>query len=279
MVVGYIPVIVVPELQLTVQGSASTTASEKAEVSTGATGTAGLSYADGKTIKSSSLAFTHSGQQPTLSASGDAKPSIGADVTMAIYGTGGPTIGIEPGLDLKADRGATPWWTLDATLAASASPHIPALDISTPAIQFFNPPLRYEVAHATTPSGSVVFSKAPGTAAPPSKFGPYSMKSFAADSQADGDVSGVQGPTGTVSFAPDLTHSTVDSGWQTWSNGYQGDVYATQHLGGAGMRPKYPMPDGASVFAQAGGCIPKCRCRNRAWCRSRLSVNGPPIAM
>jgi len=41
-------------------------------------------------------------------------------------------------------------------------------------------------------------------------------------------VSGVDGPTGGVGFSPSLTHYTVGGGWATWSNGYTGDVYATE---------------------------------------------------
>jgi hypothetical protein len=244
--IGGWPVVVVPELQLTVQGSASTTASETAEVSAGATGTAGLSYADGQLTKISSLTFSRSGQQPTLTASGDAKLSVGADVTLALYGAGGPTVGIEPGLELKADSTATPWWTLDATLGASASMQVPALGISTKKIQFFNPPLSYEVAHASTgPKGSVVFSQAPGTSAPPANLGPYTMKPFAADTQPEGPVDTVQSPTGPVGFSQSLTHYLLSDGsWQTWSNGYTGDVYATGTSGSVTLT----LPPGTKAF-------------------------------
>jgi hypothetical protein len=57
------------------------------------------------------------------------------------------------------------------------------------------------------------------------------MTPFAADTQAVGEsVSGVAGPTGPLNFSPSLEHCltpTPEGCWQTWSNGYSGDVYAT----------------------------------------------------
>jgi len=89
-------------------------------------------------------------------------------------------------------------------------------------------PFRAVAASAAT--GSIVFSDAPGTSAPPSTLGPYLMTPFPADTQAAGTtVSGVAGPTGTgtLGFSPSLDHELVGQGWATWSNGYSGDVYAT----------------------------------------------------
>lgn len=79
---------------------------------------------------------------------------------------------------------------------------------------------------ATT--GSVVFSDAPGTSAPPPALGPYTMTAFAPDSQPTGaDVNGVAAPDGTLGFSPALEHDLVGGGWSTWSNGYTGHVYST----------------------------------------------------
>lgn len=78
---------------------------------------------------------------------------------------------------------------------------------------------------------SIIFSDAPGTSAPPSTLGPYSMRPFAPDTQAVGEsVSSVAGPTGALEFSPSLKHCLTpnpEGCWQTWSNGYSGDVYAT----------------------------------------------------
>jgi hypothetical protein len=78
-------------------------------------------------------------------------------------------------------------------------------------------------------SSPIVFSGAPGTSAPPPMLGPYTMTPFEPDSQAVGEsVSSVAGPTGTLGFSPSLEHCLTPNGcWQTWSNNYSGDVYAT----------------------------------------------------
>jgi len=77
---------------------------------------------------------------------------------------------------------------------------------------------------------SIIFTDGPGTSSPPSSLGPYTMTPFAADTQATGaSVAGVAGPTGTLGFSPSLEHCltpNADGCWQTWSNGYSGDVYA-----------------------------------------------------
>lgn len=75
---------------------------------------------------------------------------------------------------------------------------------------------------------TVIFSGAPGTSAPPSTLGPYTMASFEPDIYPLGAIEdSVDGPTGSVDFSPGLTHCQVGGCWQTWSNGYTGDVYWT----------------------------------------------------
>jgi hypothetical protein len=89
----------------------------------------------------------------------------------------------------------------------------------------------FSTATASAAPGSIVFSDAPGTSAPPSTLGSYKMTPFPADTQAVGaTVSGVAGPSGTLGFTPSLEHCLTPNSagcWQTWSNGYSGDVYAT----------------------------------------------------
>jgi murein DD-endopeptidase MepM/ murein hydrolase activator NlpD len=97
---------------------------------------------------------------------------------------------------------------------------------------------------APSSAGSIVFVDGPGTSAPPATLGStssmlYSMMPFGSDTQAVGtSVSSVTGPTetlspagtastGTVSFSSALEHCLVGGCWQTWSNGYTGDVYST----------------------------------------------------
>ena len=72
----------------------------------------------------------------------------------------------------------------------------------------------------------------PGTAAPPGTLGGYNMVSFPADPSPDGTtVFSVTPPasaavTGNLVFTSGLEHDKVGGAWwDTWSHGYQGDVY------------------------------------------------------
>lgn len=90
---------------------------------------------------------------------------------------------------------------------------------------------------ATTVSATITFDGSPGTAAPPSTLGGYSMTSFGDDTRSiPATVSSAPGPNGDVSFSPSLTHYEVGSGWATWSHGYTGDVY----MGGTSVTMTMP---------------------------------------
>jgi hypothetical protein len=85
---------------------------------------------------------------------------------------------------------------------------------------------------ATTSVG-ITFDGSPGTAAPPSTLGPYTMTAFGPDSQPScpdegSTVAGVTDPAGTIVFAPALQHDQATGPcWATWSHGYTDDVYDT----------------------------------------------------
>ena len=75
--------------------------------------------------------------------------------------------------------------------------------------------------------GGISFDGSPGTGAPPPTLGGYVMRPFGTDRRPLGQsVTGVTDPVGTIKFSPAVDHTRVGSGWQTWSNGYTGDVYA-----------------------------------------------------
>jgi hypothetical protein len=85
----------------------------------------------------------------------------------------------------------------------------------------------------TAPTPGITFDGSPGTAAPPSTLGPYTMTAFGPDSQpscpdSGSTVTGVTDPAGTIGFAPALQHDQATGPcWATWSHGYTGDVYDT----------------------------------------------------
>ncbi len=83
------------------------------------------------------------------------------------------------------------------------------------------------------------------------------MTAFPADTQPTGTtVGGAEGPTGAVNFSPSLDHETVGNGWETWSNGYAGDVYAAGNQSITMTLPKltkafyfYAEPDQFETFS------------------------------
>jgi len=101
----------------------------------------------------------------------------------------------------------------------------------------------------------ITFDGSPGTNAPPSTLGPYTMRAFGPDPQPLGEVSGVSDPAGTISFDPRLHHDTVpNGGWNNWSHGYTGDVYDTCFDNGFGCTAVDPshvritLPAGTKAF-------------------------------
>jgi Putative Ig domain len=94
-------------------------------------------------------------------------------------------------------------------------------------------------------TGSIHFDGSPGTSAPPSTLGPYTMTPAAADGRPLGSaVPNVTLPTGTMRFSPALTHlSTPSGGWATWSHGYTGDVYSS-----GGTKETLKLPHGTGAF-------------------------------
>jgi subtilase family serine protease len=75
---------------------------------------------------------------------------------------------------------------------------------------------------ANTPIG---FTDAPGTNAPPAHLGRYAVTKFTSTCTQGTTYTSTTGPTGALTYKPGLVCEKVGSGWETWSNGYTGDVY------------------------------------------------------
>lgn len=84
---------------------------------------------------------------------------------------------------------------------------------------------------------AIVVDTSPGTGAPPSTLGGYTMVAFPADPSAEGDmITSLTPPAsalvvGNVEFTTPLEHMVVGPSpphwWDTWSHGFTGHVYAT----------------------------------------------------
>jgi hypothetical protein len=102
----------------------------------------------------------------------------------------------------------------------------------------------------TTSCKQLFFDGSPGTGAPPPTLGGYEMQRFPKDTSAVGtEESAIDGPTGLVEFGSPLTHYRIKEGWNTWSNGYHGDVYVdSDRLEGGGFEITLSLPASTGAF-------------------------------
>jgi Bacterial Ig-like domain len=107
----------------------------------------------------------------------------------------------------------------------------------------------YLGASAMPAMAASVCDTTPGTAAPPTTLGPYTMTPFAADNRAEfAEVTEVPAPGGGVlQFDQSVSHRIVGSTWATWSHGYTGDVYRVP-VGGTQLVMTLPENTGAFYF-------------------------------
>lgn len=93
---------------------------------------------------------------------------------------------------------------------------------------------------------AIHFDGSPGRSAPPGTLGPFPMTKAAADSRPVGIsqiVSDFTLSAGTMTFSPGVAHLTIGHPWQSWSNGYTGDVYYD-----SGTTLTMTLPAGTSAF-------------------------------
>jgi hypothetical protein len=75
------------------------------------------------------------------------------------------------------------------------------------------------------------------------------MKAFKPFScEQDALYAKVSGPIGNLGFAPDLECLQIGSGWDTWSNGYAGDVYYDEQNPGGTSTITLTLPGGTRAF-------------------------------
>lgn len=116
--IANVPIVLQPNGQIYVWGHAEAQAAMTASASASLTATAGVAYEDGAFKPFGGVRPRTTYKPPGLSANG----SVGVYAAPAVYvkvnGIGGPELDLRSGLELAADTGATPWWTLTAPLSA-----------------------------------------------------------------------------------------------------------------------------------------------------------------
>jgi hypothetical protein len=150
-VVGVVPVVIVLQGQVYVDGSASAQAAVNTDVHASASLTGGISYDHGSfsAIKPS-FTPTWGFDPPTLSGTASVSLHIEPALQLLLYGVAGPQLSLTTGLDFNANTATTPWWTLTAPLEVDASLTAPDLGLSSGNLVLYqkNPP--FLIAQATT---------------------------------------------------------------------------------------------------------------------------------
>ena len=161
--IGPIPVVVVLQGQIYVDGDLSGSATATSSVTASALVTGGIRYQRGHgfspIFNGPSTSFHFS--PPTLTGTASAQANVEPAVQMLLYGVGGPQLGVKAGLAFSADTSANPWWTLKAPLSVEASLTAPDLDLASGALTLYHH--TFEVANA----GGPFASGPPGPPTPP----------------------------------------------------------------------------------------------------------------
>ncbi len=118
--VGFVPIVITPQLQLYFSGSASVTAKISASLQQQASATLGAEYDHGsfRPIASFRQGFT-----PSLTAEGNASAEVALTPTVEtrVDGIEGPTFDMAAIAKADANTNKTPWWTLQGCLEAGVA--------------------------------------------------------------------------------------------------------------------------------------------------------------
>lgn len=158
--VGFVPIVLDPELQLYLNADATTSASLSMGETAQVTATAGLDYAAGEPLTPvSSLSTQFTPEPPTPNLAADLSVSFGPTVTLLVDDVGGPAVNFDGSLALDVTPLDSPVWTLTGGLDAGVGLSIPLLDFdqSDPSL------ITYSVLLASSPPVITTASPPVGT--------------------------------------------------------------------------------------------------------------------
>lgn len=178
-VIANVPIVLQPNGQIWVWGHAEANAQMTASASASLTATAGVAYEDGAFKPFGGVKPRTTYEPPGLSANG----SVGLYAAPAVYvkvnGIGGPELDLTSGLELAADTGATPWWTLTAPLSAGVKFKVNVWRINKESDRFEIFSTRRTLASASGPSP---------TPPAPLDRGPVNRATLTWDTETDVDL-------------------------------------------------------------------------------------------
>jgi hypothetical protein len=153
LVDGVIPIVITSQVTIYVDGSAHAEAATSTSVETGFSASAGIGWT--KTGGFAPIASFEPHLQftpPDLTASGDVAGNLTPTILVLIDGVAGPKISLRGGLDLAAERSATPWWTLTAPVLLTGELVVPPLKLKSGTLTIYEHTFTLDEAMSITPS-------------------------------------------------------------------------------------------------------------------------------
>jgi hypothetical protein len=150
---GVIPIVITSQVTTYLDGSAHEEAATSTSVETGFSTSAGIGWtrSGGFTPIASfepHLQFT----PPDLTASGDVAGNLTPTILVLIDGVAGPKISLRGGLDLAAERSATPWWKLTAPVLLTGELVVPLLKLKSGPLTIYEHTFALDEAMSITPT-------------------------------------------------------------------------------------------------------------------------------
>ena len=227
--IGPIPVVIVPELEIDLDGLGQIDANVATSVDASITATAGAEYEDGRLSPIAEHAESFNHQPPDPQAAAKLQATLSSALEAKFYGAGGPEVGLDAGLLMNADYDAPdPWWTLDAPVALTAGLDIDVLDIEAGPITVYEKSFRLAEAPPRLPRYRIVAgtyrytaegSRSCSFVSPDDQCvqsGAFKTLSIAGDFQADADLS-VTGPSDYASAESGSSIITAPASIGSWA--------------------------------------------------------------
>jgi len=127
VMVGPVPVVILPMLSINIGLDGEVSAGITAGVTANAELTAGVQYADENWSPIASFSTSFDWQEPSLTAGCKVKVFAGPQLSLLLYGEAGPYIEVRGYLELDADIFRTPWWELYGGLEADVGFKVEAM--------------------------------------------------------------------------------------------------------------------------------------------------------
>lgn len=124
---GWVPIVIVPSLDVKVGGKVEATCQFKAGVTQEASMDAGLEYNEGQWQPVKQFDWHLGYDTPELSGNLDVLGWVGPELDLRLYGVAGPHGDIKGFLELSADSQRDPWWQLDAGATVGLGVHVECL--------------------------------------------------------------------------------------------------------------------------------------------------------